>query len=521
MSELTGQESEARLVTFFEDRAEVQRVVRVKVGVGAHTVAVAGISPLCHDKSLQVRVEGGQAQVVDSHLYRVGVASVIPAEGDIATHLGKVTHLRSQHKELQATIQRLTAGLTYVAEALSRWGQDLFEIPADVSREAASWEVAWTSLTQHQARLLTRLEEAEQEAAGVSSQLRWHERVLAELQQGPRHLQTRAEVRLVVAQAGEVELLLRYLLPCALWRPEHQAVLKKVGGSYQVEWTHFATVWQLTGEVWNGVEVKFSTARPSRPATMPSLEDDLVVSHKKLDQRTVVSAREEKIQMAGVQGGQVEVDNMPGVDDGGQPLQLSAPSRVNLPSSGEPVRIELGRRRLPAEVSSPLFSQKALAPHVRVTSTWAGETPLLPGPVHITRDTVQMGRSRVDFVAPGDNFELGFGPHDAVRCQRQVVTREDSQALSGVNIHRRAIKVFVNNLGTEPWTGEVVERLPVSELEGVEVRPVKLEGWRLGGDGFARHPLELAAGQRMVLNLEWELRTKKDVVGVADLIAAL
>ena len=65
----------------------------------------------------------------------------------------------------------------------------------------------------------------------------------------------------------------------------------------------------------------------------------------------VVAARDEAVQVAGLGRGKRATDDMPGVDDGGEPLTLRASEPVDLPSTGQPFRVAtlpgfFGLRRL-------------------------------------------------------------------------------------------------------------------------------------------------------------------------------
>src|SRR5690606_24514418 len=144
----------------------------------------------------------------------------------------------------------------------------------------------------------------------------------------------------------EVELEVKYRTPCALWRPEHLARLNqdaKNPHAGEVEWTSWGVAWQRTGEDWGDVEVAFSTARPAQVADVPVLDDDRLSKRKKTAEerkQVVVQMREEQVKDTGARA---EAE-MPGVDDGGKPLEFAPKGRYNLPSNGQPTRVEIGRR---------------------------------------------------------------------------------------------------------------------------------------------------------------------------------
>ena len=103
--------------------------------------------------------------------------------------------------------------------------------------------------------------------------------------------------------------------------------------------------WQRTGETWDGVELVLSTARPGRAASPPLLTDDVLALRKKTDEekkRIVVEARDQAVAVAGLDRGARRVDEMPGVDDGGELLSFTPAQKVSIASDGRctsPTRI--------------------------------------------------------------------------------------------------------------------------------------------------------------------------------------
>jgi hypothetical protein len=177
-----------------------------------------------------------------------------------------------------------------------------------------------------------------------------------------------ARVQLEASEEGELELELVYRVPCALWRPEHVARLDRVDGrsdgASAVQWTTVAVLWQRTGEHWEDVDVRLSTARPARAASPPLAKEEQLAWRKKTDaerQRIVVDAREQAIAVAGLDRGARSVAEMPGVDDGGDPVAFRASAPVTLPSSARPVRVEVARCTLETTVRRDAAARGARA----------------------------------------------------------------------------------------------------------------------------------------------------------------
>ncbi|HBP23750.1 MAG TPA: hypothetical protein DEA08_38975, partial [Planctomycetes bacterium] len=324
------------------------------------------------------------------------------------------------------------------------------------------------------------------------------------------------QVQLEVEQAGEVEVELTYRTPCALWRPEHLVRLERESDEApegELVVTTFATAWQATGEDWRGVEAAFSTARPGRAAQAPNVSDDLLRTREKSAQEqreVVVAARDEAVQLAGLGRGKRATDDMPGVDDGGEPLTLRASEPVDLPSTGQPFRVATGTRTLRAGLVRVCLPEVSPVAHLRATATLSGDLPLLTGPVRLSRGEggreQLVGRSKLDFVAAGEPFELGFGPDDAIRVRREERNERDSTLFTGTQHLQRSLRIDLSNLSTDVKKVLVQERYPISEIDAVEVK-VEASGWERDEEhGFLSRVVELAP--RGEQTLEWSFSLK-------------
>lgn len=513
--------SRALAVTLFEDRAEVTRSAEVTATAGLSSATVSGVSPFVDERSVQVKAADG-ARVVSArvrfhaHLERaLGREAIEALEAEERAATRRV-------KEAEDALSRAALALTRAEALAMSWR----ELAASVPRGAAA-EASIASLREALAAINRGADEALQEAdAGRAAHLAARddrERAQRRLREGriehPRY-EARIEVQLAVPEARAVALEITYRVPCALWRPEHLVRLAGAvpasGAKAPIEIVTFATAWQRTGEVWDDVAIRFSTARPARDASPPSLTDDVLTQRRKTDQersRIEVDLREQAVMVAGLDRGARAVDEMPGVDDGGEPLLLAPSGKVSLASDGRPLRIEVGRRTVEATLDRVLFPEVAQVAHLRATATLTQGGPLLAGPVRIARGQSLVGRARLDFVGQGEPFEVGLGTDDGVRVRRAQTDQRETTPVTGTQRIRRNVKVFLSNLSSEARRVLVTERLPVSEIDDVEITLTAAGGFRNEGkDGFLLREVELPPNGTQTLELAYELRASSKVV---------
>ncbi|EYF04203.1 DUF4139 domain-containing protein [Chondromyces apiculatus] len=510
--------SRARDVTLFEDRAEVVRVARAAVRAGTQRVVVGGVSVFVDDRMVEARA-AGPCRVTAARVRRVLHGDRVLGREEIEALEREALAASERVRAADLALDRATRLESQAAQLQQQWAQDISRVPRGL-REAEAlerWRVALAKLdaSAAEARAAAALARAERARAEEEGQ-----RAAARLAEGRRErprVEAVIEVDLDVSADGEVSLELTYRVACALWRPEH---LARLGEGGVVELTTWATAWQATGERWEDVKAQFSTARPARVATPPRLSDDVLSLRRKTPEergRVVVEAREQTIAVAGLDRGTRAVEEMPGVDDGGEPLVLEAAHPITLPSNGQPTRVEVVRRTLSAEVELVLFPEAHPGAHVRATLTNAaieGEAargPLLAGPVRAARGQSLVGRGKLGFVGAGEPFELGFGTDDAIRVRRTVDEERDSALLGGVKI-RRKVKVYLSNLSDTSRKLVVTERIPVSEVAEVEITLTDATGWTVDKDGFVRGRFDLGGREAKTVAFSYEIKASSGAV---------
>jgi uncharacterized protein (TIGR02231 family) len=275
----------------------------------------------------------------------------------------------------------------------------------------------------------------------------------------------------------------------------------------QVEMSTWATIWQATGEEWKDVRCQLSTARPTQQALATPVSDDVLMLRPKTDAEkhtVVVEARDQSIERAGV-AGQKGLAEMPGVDDGGEPLVLETQRPATLPSDGRPVRIETMSTRMDAVVDRVAYPELSEAVHVRALATWNGKVPLLAGPVRLVGGDAAVGAARTPFVGLGEPFELGFGVDDGLRVRRSVQRTKDTVPVTGTQKVTITITDTISNLSNQPKSLLVVERIPKSEISDVKVTCRPDGGTLDDKDGFVRYTLSLTPHEVRTLTLEYRV----------------
>jgi uncharacterized protein (TIGR02231 family) len=514
-------------VTVLEDRAAVTRRGAVALAAGQQRIVIERVSPILVDKTLTATCSGGRVLDVRCERYvapwRAGAEAgspvamlraeriAIEARRDVA-----LARARAAQTEATAIAELAAAALSDLAVAATRGTttpdapQQLAELDAGeaAARErAVGAELEVGDLVAALGRLDDRIATAEATAGEQAARL---------------------VIDVLADHAGEAMLTAGYVVPGAAWRPYHRAQLARE--TNRLEWQTTACVWQATGEDWTDVELACSLERPSLGVEPPELADDELHARKKPD-TVVVESREQEHETTGEGGGGPA--EVPGIDDGGLGVRLAAP-RVTVVADGTPHRVPVGGFTAQVQQSYVAIPLRSHWVHLRARIVNTGAQPLLAGPVDLIMASGYVGRAEVGFVAPGEKFYLGFGPDSEIRVHRtETRERDEAGLLGGWNTQTVRVAVRLSNLGADRREIVVTERIPVSEVEQVEVHASAPDAFLLGEDdhpggeeitqvtaralderGLVTWSVELPAHGRRAVTLEYRIKSQRGVAGM-------
>ncbi|NMO20702.1 mucoidy inhibitor MuiA family protein [Pyxidicoccus fallax] len=507
-------------VTVLEDRALVERRGEVPLVAGAQRVVIEGLSPLAVDRSLQAKLSGGT--VSQARIRRAMKPFRPEALREHRTELGRrLAELEQALRRAEAEADRRRHRHTLLMQA----HEDVFRA---ISEDAGSgqdrpelWRQQLATVRRELDAADTALREAGREVARVRQRHQEAQSALAVTEREEPRLDVHAELEVGHPAGGSATLSLTYLVPCAAWRPAYRALLERGDKGDTVTLECEAVVWQRTEEEWKDVELAFSTARPTLGASPPRLVEDWLWLRDKTErekQVVEVAMREEVIQTTGEGGTTRREEALPGMDDGGEPLTLAARHRATVPADGESHRVPLFRFSAPATSELVAYPEQSQLVHRVARFDNTGPAVLLAGPVDLVRSSGYVGRAQLRFTGRNERVKLGFGSEDALRVARKAEEEVETSRLTGRRVRTQRVKLFLSNMGAKPEAVALEERMPVSEVESVEVM-LQREGTkpapaRVSEDGIIRFELTAPPRSQQELSLAYTVTSASKVAGL-------
>lgn len=464
-------------VLLFEDRAQLTRKCTLTLPQGLVRVCIPNVTPIAVDRSLQLHQDADASAnltLLEVRLQRKAEKRTQDASAQHERWLQESMQHHQERERLEREEQRLHHQRNALRKLLDEWKLATSRSAGRNEDNTEQWAQQLETIRAALQSVATRLPNLAHEQKQCDDKLEAIAQRAMLTEQPEPQLTAQLEALFSLDAPCEATLRWEYLVPCALWRPAHQAHLQEE--TQTLTFSSAAMVWQHTGEDWKEVTLRCSTARPSQVTSAPLLQDEYLSSRLKSheERKTIIaSLRDEDISETGFAD---EHNQMPGIDDGGEVRQFTAMHPVTVPSDGRPVRVPLTEWN--ANTQSSWLCIPTLAPHLllQTRQTNNSHMPLLAGPVRLIQKSGYVGSSTISYVSPQENFALGWGSEDLFRVHRTQDVHHHTRALSGQQQVTFVVKLYLSNLAATPLTFELHERIPTSELEQIQISLVDKPG---------------------------------------------
>jgi uncharacterized protein (TIGR02231 family) len=301
---------------------------------------------------------------------------------------------------------------------------------------------------------------------------------------------TEVVVNIEAAEALKGTLRISYRVQEAAWVPFYDARLTigDAAAKPSIELVHRAEVTQNTGERWDGVELRLSTARPNGATAAP---DMVAWEISKLEIEPVASAV--------APAPTVDVSEVAEADGGadqnlGRTLQLAKPKmrmvqkqaiietsgfqatykiagRVSVDNAGQSKKVRITSGQHEATLQALIVPRVDITAYLTASFKIAGTGPQLPGIVNLYRDGTFVGQGNLPLLSPTETADLGFGADDLIKVIRDEIDRVTGEEgfISSSNVEVRAWDVAVKNLHTMAMPVRVIDRVPFTANKDIEI----------------------------------------------------
>ncbi len=477
-----------------------QEVQTVNQGSGIVTIEHLPIS--LQDQSLQVSISGLNG-------FRIQQIQIGRVE--------QTGYIAEQTQRLQEELTNVQERIQAKEDAMRAWNQQVILM---TSAAENPHELTASELNDMATALKQTTQDALVEIRSIRIQMREDtalqdrlQRELAQAHQTARASKT-ARIYYQAPASGMLNITLRFQSNEASWRSEYNAYLQsQSAGQTDGELTlqHMAVVKQTTGVDWSDVELELSTANARRGTSMPPISSWVVQPELSQQFEREMDASAPLFKSRAESG--AIADSLPSVQRQStftQSYRLPQPVTV-LHGDGDQ-RLTVAEHAL--AVKAAVWTAPATDPtaYVHATGLFKAEAPIPAGPVQLFRDGQSVGRSQLPELTDGEELQLGFGVDEGTRVA--VINEIERSGEEGIwkseNVQRRQNRYEITNHHNEAITVRVFDRLPVSQLDILTVKPLTIsEPVELDVDnkkGVLAWNRDIPAGQTISVQSGFEMR---------------
>lgn len=271
---------------------------------------------------------------------------------------------------------------------------------------------------------------------------------------------TDVTVDLRCTRSGVVRL--SYVVSGATWSPGYDLYVNE-GGKDHLRLN--AKIRQQTGEDWENVVLKVSTASPREGSEAPQLRPIRLTAREREKSKVIIESTEDRSDLDAPAG----TPPFPVDDD--TSLLLGVDKRANVPSDGYDHWARLARFDVDAKLE--YVSVPKLSAYIFRVAAFDNPAPyvLLPGPLSSFLNQTYVGTSRIEKSPRGKSMEVTMGVETAIAVHRDAAYRPDEVKgwFSKDRILKRGYRYRVRNDTQKRIELVLRENFPVSKTEDLIV----------------------------------------------------
>ncbi len=487
-------------ITVYLDHALVTRTAQVKCSPGTNEFAFEGLPSEIDDNSLRVKADAGTVcgvRVERVFLERAEAEELRGLQDEVQALLDQQQAFTDEVSVLDTEQEFLESLRMEAPQNIKRsLASGTFKLP-DVEGTGALLEILVKRLSANRARR----REIDVGLRELSPKLDAKQRELTDKQATGRLEEKKVSVVLESEDGSECDLHLSYLLPGAMWFPSYDLRAKPDGGKLKV--AYYAIIQQATGEDWEDAKLTLGASRPAQathqPRLTPWLLGDTAVpfeapgmpSDANLSQAEAPAQAEESYQ----QGVQIEAQFakrgkkmkkahekllrnvervyrvMHAVAARGTSLAFTVPGRASIPTDGKPHRVVLTTADLDLGVEYSAVPDLSLATYITGKAVNTSGLPLLGGEANVYINGDLVGKSTLDFVAPGEEAGFCLGIEESLKVTRSIDGKQSSLRSFGKRQRFEiACSVKLENFKQHRASVRITEALPESQDSDIRVK---------------------------------------------------
>jgi uncharacterized protein (TIGR02231 family) len=327
-------------------------------------------------------------------------------------------------------------------------------------------------------------------------------------------------VELEVKNSVNRTLSLSYFIFDAGWYASYD--LKAEDSDENITLTYKAKVYQNSGEDWENINLKLSTAKPNSNTVKPELEPyyldykpdyktvtNSVTDSESLDEVVVTSYENSKRkELTGA------VQEVAQAIQQRTSVEFQLPQPISLVSSFDDKQFQLNEHEL--ETTYEYYSAPELSSSVFLIAQLKGwqDLDLIEGAANLYFANSYLGTTTLNLGFLEDNLSISLGADEKIVLERTLPRKKTSQTFFGnARIIKKAYEIEVKNTKNSMVDILIQERVPISRDESIEVEDVNYSKAEYDSKtGYITWKVQLQPNEKTTLSYGYSLKYPKNRV---------
>ncbi|WP_133259787.1 DUF4139 domain-containing protein [Pseudochryseolinea flava] len=463
-------ESKITNVTVFLNNAQVTRTVNTQVAAGNSNIILTGLTAYLDQASIQVSGKGDFVILGIAHYQNYLDGQSMPTaikqlKDSLTLHQRKLNFEQSR-KEILTKEEVLLQSNQHIAGTT----QNL--TAAELKAMADFYRARLTDIVQGRMLIEERLLRIQEKIARLEQQI------------SEKHVYyttntSEIVVRISAAVPAAVALDVQYIVANAGWTPQYD--LRAINTKRPVQLNYKANVFQATGEEWNNVKLKLSTANPNLSGLKPTLEPWYLTFQQSME--SVLQGKVAGVQLRGLASAPAMDMEMKEEDLPAQTIAnytttiqttLNTEFDISLPytvsASNKPTLVDIRNYELKADYLFSVVPKLDLDAFLMAKLTGWEDLSLLRGEANIFFEGTFVGKSFIDPRTIKDTLSVSLGRDKRIVVKREKLKDYASRKFIGMNQRDSyAYEISVRNAKMENIKLIVEDQIPVSQDGQIEV----------------------------------------------------
>jgi len=522
-------QSKPNLVTVFKDRALVSRQIELELKSGAHQLIIEDIPTDIDPDSIQVN-GSANGTLQDVKLKRVYIKPSTDNE---------IKSLKKEKRKLEEQIESLDDQITNLA-AQKEFLQNMSNTAAESNKKSIFINISPKELIEkldyyRKSLDLTdkQIRELSKEKTDFDKQLNLISKKLKAYNNQDYKEVHQLELKLLVETSGKIGLQVSYLIFNASWKPVYD--LRASSTNKKMHVAYNAVVSQNTGEKWDDVQLKLSTAQAHLSATKPELsawfidiyqepvyndyEDEIVLSKSK---RKMSKKASPLMQADMMLSAKEMAPPMPKpvaqIETGATSVVFAIPGRNSIADNGDEHKVGISAFEFEADFR--YHSVPKLSPFAFLTAIVKNESefPLLTGKSNVFLDNNFVTNSNLPLVAPNEEFKTSLGIDEGIKIEHKLINKfhKDEGLFSKKEKISFEYKITVKNNKATEENIIIEDHIPISQNNDLKVELVDpkykedTDLLKMSESKFLKWDIKLDAGEEYIIPLKFNVEYPRD-----------